>query len=213
MKKFLFIICFLLTLANVSATTVGLNLTVGPGSKMDLGTFVAGTQLSFSVTGNGDLVDSRYQVKPDGSLYATATGVYAFANAGATYTTAYGGDGINHFSGGGANYDMSGSGFGVGKQTTDTTDPLAIRLGAVVGTFVSSPVATTDWFVIGISKIVTFSTTSHLYIAVNDTGSSDNHGTFTVTYAPVPETQSLVNFAVCAIFLIAMMKLNLMSNK
>ncbi len=167
-----------------SQADVQLPLIDGSASKIDLGTFAGGQVLSISATGQGDLVDSRWQVLPDGSLAAPAQGVYAFANAGTAYATAFGGDGTNQFPGGGANYDSTGSGFGfAGKQTTDTTDPGAIRLGAIVGTFAANPTRS-DWFLIGVGTTVIIPLGgAHLYVAVNDSASSDNHGAYTVNVA------------------------------
>src|SRR5438067_2798 len=75
-------------------------------------------------------------------------------NVGATnYPIVNGGDGINHFPGGGANYDNApappaGPYAFAGAQTTDTTSPLAILFGTVVGTFTNTPTRA-DWFRIG----------------------------------------------------------------
>lgn len=59
---------------------------------------------------------------------------------------------MNHFVGVGANYDvfpgMHPAFAAEGKPTTDTTDPLALRFGALAGTFAANPTAT-DWFLIG----------------------------------------------------------------
>ena len=167
-------------------STTSLPLSVGGTNKADEGSFAGGTLLQITASGHGDLVDSRYQVKPDGTMYAPGTGAYAFANKGAVYTKVAGGDGINHFVGGGANYDVSGSGFPfAGKLTTDTTDPADIRVGAIVGTFSANPTRA-NWFVIGTSgKITVPSGGAHLYLAGNDTFSGDNHGTFSVTISTV----------------------------
>ena len=111
-------------------------LTTDAGRKISLGAFPAGS-LQITVTGTGDLVSSDYQTKPDGSLAAVAMGNYTYANPGPGYPA---NDGINHFPGGGATWDFSASGYGfAGPQTTDTTDPTAIRFGAVVGTFSGLP--------------------------------------------------------------------------
>jgi hypothetical protein len=166
----------------VLLSTTSLPLSVGGSNKTDEGLFAGGTLLQISASGHGDLVDSRYQVKPDGTLFTAATGAYAFANKGAVYTKVAGGDGINHFVGGGANYDVSGSGFPfAGKLTTDTTDPADVRVGALVGTFSANP-SRANWFVIGTSgKVTVPAAGAHLYLAVNDTVSTDNHGAYSVT--------------------------------
>ena len=177
----------------VHAVPVPLDLTVGAGNKLDLGFFAAGTTINLSFTGNGDLVDSRYQTRADGSLFVPTSGGYVFANPGESYPALFGGDGINHYVGGGAAYDFTGSGFGfAGTTSTDTTDPTTIRLGAIVATFVGAPVRT-DWLFVGTGATLTVPDGgANLYLAVQDTNNSDNHGTYTgnVTtgVVAVPET-------------------------
>jgi hypothetical protein len=183
-----------------------LPLTTGSGNKLDLGSFAGGTTLEVLTSGHGDLVDSRLQVNSDGSLFAPASGAYSFANPGAQYPTANGGDGINHFAGGGANFDATGSGYAfAGKMTTDTTDPAAIRAGAVVGTFSATPTRA-DWFLIGLDTtflvpLLPTGAPSHLFVAVNDSVSGDNHGTYSglVRINAVPEPSSLGLFGVAAV--------------
>jgi hypothetical protein len=172
-------------------TVVNVPLTTGEPNKLDLGFFAGGTLLQFSATGQGDLTGSNFQVFADGSLAATATAPYGFANSGAVYPAVGGfpaGDGFNDFTGGGANYDFAGSGWMfAGTQTTDTTDPSAIRAGALVGTFSLSPVRA-DWFFIGLGRsFVVPGGGANLYLAVNDSFNSDNHGNYAVTYAAIPE--------------------------
>ena len=145
------------------------------------------------VTGAGDLRDSRLRVNPDGSLAASATSPYTIFNAGQPYAAVSGfaaGDGVIRFVGRGANYDQNG---GVwmfaGKQTTATTDPSAIRGGAVVGTFSVAPTRS-DWFLIGYGRTVSVPAGgATLYLAVNEadlpSANSDNHGTYAVTYAAI----------------------------
>ena len=157
------------------------------------GALPGGTILHITTSGNGDLVDSRYQANPDGSLFAPATGVYSFANPGAAYPVVNGGDGINHFADGGATYDATGSGYPfAGPTTPDTTAPGTMRFGAVVGTFSSSP-ARADWFFIGFDDTVTIPAGgAHVFLAVNDTNNSDNHGAYAGTDAIVtPEPASI----------------------
>src|SRR5262249_17642927 len=106
----------------------------------------------------------------------------SYANTGATnYPTAFGGDGINHFPGGGANYDALGgaSAFAfAGKLTTDTTDPDAIRFGTVVGTFADNP-AREDWFSVGSGTTQQVPDGGrHLYLAVLDTFAGNNFGSY-----------------------------------
>jgi hypothetical protein len=173
------------TLTVVSSATnqfnVLLPLTTGSGSKLDLGSFAPGTVIQLSFVGHGDLVNSSYQTFPDGSLFAPAGSPYGYANPGSTnFSTIAGGDGVNHYPGGGGIYDAGGgSGFPfAGKATTDTTDPAGIRDGAVVGTFNPSP-ANTNWFDIGYGgTFVVPAGGAHLYVAVNDTVNSDDHGTY-----------------------------------
>lgn len=171
---------------------LSLPLTRGASNKLDLGAFAGNTTVTLTFTGSGDLIGSNWRVKPDGSLASVAGAPYDFANPGAAYSTQNGGDGINHFTGGGANFDSTGSGYGfAGKQTTDTTDPNAIRLGAIVGTFSSNP-GREDWFYIGSGTTVqTPPAGAHLYVAVNDTNQSDNHGAYSGTLTtgnPMPPT-------------------------
>ena len=167
---------------NARAATVALPLTTSASQPLDLGAFAGGTSITISFSGHGDVVDASFQVKPDGSLYAPATGNYTFANNGAAYSTQDGGDGVNHLVGGGANFDMTGSGYPfAGKTTTDTTDAAVIRIGAVVGTFSSSPTRA-DWFFIGKGGTIQVPAGGgHLFVSVNDTVSSDNHGSYTGT--------------------------------
>jgi hypothetical protein len=173
---------------------ISLPLATGSGNKLDLGSFAGGLVLQLSFVGHGDLVNSSYQTLPDGSMFAPALAPYANANPGANFPTNAGGDGINHYPGGGQIYDFGGgSGFPfAGKPTTDTADPAGMRDGAVVGTFSPSP-ANTNWFNIGYGgTFVVPAGGAHLYVAVNDTVNSDNHGTYfgmlvtVVAIAPPP---------------------------
>jgi hypothetical protein len=180
----------LIARAAVAQTVVGLPLTTGEAGKISLGFFATGA-VQITASGTGDLVNSTFQTNPDGSLAAVAGGSYTFANNGAAYgsvSTFPAGDGFNHFTGGGANYDFTGSGWMfAGLQTTDTTNPSAIRAGAVVGTFAAIP-SRTDWFFIGYSKLVTIPDGgATLYVAVNESVSHDNHGSYSLTYTAVPE--------------------------
>jgi large repetitive protein len=176
---------------------VVLPLTVGPGPlggnpPDDLGFFQGGTSITITAGGHGDLANSSFQVNPDGSIFAPATSPNTYANAGATnYPKTQGGDGVNHFPGGGANVDPGGTKFCfAGKQTTDTTDPAAIRCGALVGTFKSQP-TNLDWFLIGYGTTLTVPAGgADLYLAVNDNDNLDNHGSYSVDVgtaaSPVP---------------------------
>ncbi len=162
--------------------------TVGPGQRggtpaNDLGFFSGGTSLTIKAAAHGAAVcNCQIPVNPDGSLAGTPSSNYNFTLQGAVYPTTYGGDGINHFTGGGSNVDVNGQNFGfAGKQTTDTTDPAAIRLGALVGTFKSQP-TNLDWFVIGFGKTVTVPAGgADLYVAFNDSYNYDNLGTYSIS--------------------------------
>ncbi len=169
----------------ISATSIALPLTIGDSNKIAVANLAGGTLVQLSVTGSGDLANANLQTNPDGSLAAPAGAPWTTANAGSAYPNVAGfpfGDGINHFVGGGLNYDHSGgsSWMFAGKQTTDTADPAAIRAGAVVGTFAASP-AREDWFFVGYGRTVTVPAGGGtLYLAVNESFSTDNHGSYTV---------------------------------
>lgn len=174
----------------LTATTTALPLTTGEGSKISLGTFSGGSSVRLAVSGAGDLLSASYQVYPDGSLVTASSSPYGFTNSGAAFpsvATFPSGDGFNRFPGGGSNYDHSGSGWAfAGKQTTDTTDAAAIRAGAVVGTFVANPVRA-DWFAIGFGgTFVVPAGGATLYVAVNESFSGDNHGSYLVSVAATP---------------------------
>jgi uncharacterized delta-60 repeat protein len=185
--------------ATLTTLTVSLPLTTGEGNKLSLGAYPAGTRLRISASGKGDLANSNLQTNPDGSLAAAAGAPWSAANGGAAYPGVSGfpaGDGFNRFVGGGMNYDQSGgSGWMfAGKQTTDTTDAGAIRAGAVVGTFVASPTRA-DWFLIGNgATAIVPSGGATLYVAVNESNSSDNHGAYALTVA-APTPTALDGFA------------------
>src|SRR5262249_9477827 len=101
--------------------TVEVPLSTTGSAPMDLGLFPGGASIPLVVTGHGDIVNSNFQVNPDGSLYVPALNPYLYANPGASgYPTNGGGDGVNHFPGGGLNIGSNKYGF-AGKPTTDTT--------------------------------------------------------------------------------------------
>jgi hypothetical protein len=167
--------------------------------KLDLGFFSGGTDLAITMSGTINIASPDLWVtNPNGSLADPVTiPAYTYANAGATnYPTTYGGDGINHFSGGGANYDVDNPvpfGF-AGKETTDTTDPAAIRTGSVVGTFSPSPTRA-DWFFVGYGTTVLVPTGgAHLYVAVVDTYYPNDVGSYSgmVMTASIPEPSSII---------------------
>ena len=179
---------------------VVLPLTVGPGPRSgsaadDVGFFPGGSSISITAgrQGNAALCNCSWQVNPDGTIPTGVTvgSPWTYANAGATnYPTTAGGDGTNHFTGGGGNIDETGVIGFAGAQTTDTTNPAAIRLGTLVGTFKSQP-GNLDWFVIGYGTTLTVPAGgADLYLAVNDTYNSDNPGSYSVQIStpssPVP---------------------------
>ena len=203
--------CFLLSavltllvgaVGRTEAGTFTLPGTTDPTSKLDLGSFAGGTDLQIQISGTIDLTGgSGYTTNPDGSVVGPVASPYTYANPGATnYPTTFGGDGINHYVGGGANF--AGGSFGpAGAQSTDTTDPATIRLGAVIGTFSPNPTRS-DWFLIGYGAIVVVpDTTAHLYVAVNDTYYPNNVGAYTGTFTvlSVPEPSSLVLAGIAAL--------------
>jgi hypothetical protein len=110
-----------------------------------------------------------------------------------------GGDGFNHFPGGGANYDGVSASYGLaGASTTDTTNPSAIRFGAVVGTFSAAPLRS-DWFLVGRSNSVTVPPGgAHLHLAINDAYYPNNAGNYlgllTIGSGP-PMSLSIVKMA------------------
>jgi hypothetical protein len=160
-----------------------------------LGAVGGGFTLNVTITGTMvnllGLSGDSYITNPDGSLAvplsATCTScfgsLYSFANPGAAYPQFNSqGDGINHFVGGGANYDpLNPVSFAAeGKPTTDTTDPGAIRFGAVAYTFASNPMPT-DWHVMVGNNGTGFIPTGNggvLEIVVVDTYYPNNTGSY-----------------------------------
>jgi hypothetical protein len=173
-------------------------------NKLDLGIFASGTTLDVKLFGTISLGESS-SFYADGSLAAPfSEGFYPYAIAGTSgYSTQFGGDGINHFAGGGLNYDaLNINPFGIaGKETTDTTDADAIRFGSVVGTFSNNP-SRNDWFFIGLGRILTVPEGgSNLYVAVNDTYYPNDTGAYSGTVdivspsEPVPEPLTILGAA------------------
>ena len=163
-------------------------------NKLNLGFFAGGTTLNAKLSGIISLGESS-GLYADGSLETPLRFNYPYASLGASgYPTNFGGDGINHFIGGGLNYDVRDTtnpfGF-AGKQTTDTTDPNAIRFGSVIGTFSTNP-SRNDWFFIGLDRILTVPEGgANLYVAVHDTYYSNNSGAYSGTIEIVPESKSV----------------------
>lgn len=167
---------------------------VGSANKLDLGAFTGGAKLTVTASGVIDLTSQGlFLTDPNGALLTTLPPPYTYTAPGATnYPTLFGGDGINHFPGGGTNIDAPGGNVFpfAGAVTTDTTNHNAIRYGALVGTFSSTP-AREDWFLIGSSAtLMVPNGGAHLFLAVNDTASFNNSGSFTGTVT-VPEVSGL----------------------
>jgi len=165
----------------------------GPASA---GTYAGGTTLSIGVTGTINLNGPASQIitNPDGSMFAVppascaicwAPGYQYFIPNSNLYPTVAGGDGINHFTGGGGNFDLYASNQSTwaneGKQTTDTTDPGVLRFGSLAGTFKTNPTAT-DWFLIGAGgSFVVPQGGATLLMVVVDTFYPNNTGNYSVT--------------------------------
>lgn len=163
------------------------------------GNYASGTVLNLSSTGTVDLSgNGGWVTMADGSLVGPVTSAgYAYANIGASgYPTVDGGDGTNHFVGGGANYDavQPANPYGpAGAMTTDTTDPAAIRFGALIGTFSASP-SRADWFLVGTGTSIV-SPGGTLYLAINDSFYPNNAGGYEVAVQAVPEPASMAILA------------------
>ena len=175
------------------------------------GTYGAGLTLNISVTGTANLNSptSLIITNPDGSMVtpvapASCTACWApgyqyFIQGSNVYPTVAGGDGTNHFVGGGGNYDLlpgSHSPWALeGKQTTDTTDPGALRFGALVYTFAANPTAT-DWQLLALplggglyGNTISSGSGGTLKVVVVDTDYPNNSGSYglTVSVADTPE--------------------------
>jgi hypothetical protein len=188
----------------------GIVLAVNP-TPTSFGSFAAGLTLNALATGTALLngPSGTIVMNADGSLnnpqpascapcWATGYQYFLPANLGGTgYPQVAGGDGINHFPGGGGNYDSFPDGHSPwapeGKQTTDTTDPGAIRFGAIAYTFTSNPAGvmadptTATWFALG--NQLSTGAGGTLLLVVVDTFYPNNVGQYNVTIsvAPVPE--------------------------
>jgi hypothetical protein len=153
----------------------GIVLTLDPtvATPTNAGFYAGGTNVVIAATGTVNLdgpignPSGLIVTNPDGSLNAFpdpttcpecwAPGYTYFLPNGTLGATPYPivngeGDGINHFVGGGGNYDAFPDGHAAfapeGNPTTNTLAPGVIRFGAIAGTFVTNPVAT-DWFLVG----------------------------------------------------------------
>jgi hypothetical protein len=202
-------VCAVSMASGVSATML-LEGTRSNDLALNAGFFSDGTQIVVSVTGKVNLIGNAFDGQfdwwsnPDGSLAApVVAAAYTYANEGSPYPTLVGGDAffteVNHFAGGGANFDACCTGtlppewgsrtnaFGFsGKETTDTTDPDTIRFGAVVGTFSDDPFRD-DWFYIGYGTVLNAPIGGgNLYLGINDTNSLNNTGAYQVTLTTIP---------------------------
>ncbi len=159
-------IALLLSAALISASSYASTNVNASSALVDLGSFSAG-QYSITATGVVDLVGSgnTFQMNPDGTPNSTVTAPnYSYFNPNGSYTA------DNNYGPAGAN----------------------AKIGALVGTFSSNPTQPSDWFLIGYSKVVTLSSTGHIYAQVNDTYPSNNTGSFSVTVTAVPEPETYV---------------------
>jgi hypothetical protein len=184
------------------------------------GTYGAGLTISITATGTVNLnspnPNNKIVTNPDGSIVPDATlippaippascnicwipGYQYFTPLNNTYPTIAGGDGINHFVGGGANYDTLPSGSASpwadeGARTTNTLDPAALRFGSLAGTFVANPTAT-DWFLVGYGGVFNTGVGGTLRLVVVDTFYPNNTGGFAVTISDqagtVPEPSAV----------------------
>lgn len=141
MKSKTFLIVLTAATANAAFVDAALE------TPISLGIFHAGDLLSATVTGIVNLADDapgvNLQFNPDGSLNNPSPAScsscwvgYEYMLEGSNlYPTVAGGDGVNHFAGGGANYDLHNGSHSPwaaqGAQTTDTLAPGVIRFGAL----------------------------------------------------------------------------------
>jgi hypothetical protein len=205
---------FLVALPLMAGTVFTVDPTLPNG--ITAGTYNAGQTLIISVTGTVNLNAPNGQIitNPDGSLAPPvadagcnpcwAPGYQFFLEGSNTYPTIAGGDGINHFPGGGGNYDLfpdiHSAWAPQGVQTTDTTNPGALRFGSLAYTFADNPTAT-DWKLLGVGQgsgggagtgpygipNLLVGTGGTLKLVVVDTFYSNNSGGFAVTIDVAPE--------------------------
>jgi hypothetical protein len=195
--KFLLVSMVAIGIGNpATAASFTLDAQTSDINKLDLGIFASGTRLDVKLFGTISLVGSS-SFYPDGSLAVPfSDDIYPYAIAGTSgYPAQFGGDGVNHFAGGGLNYDVLASAaninpFGIaGKETTDTKDADAIRFASVIGTFSKNP-SRNDWFFIGLGRILTVPKGgSNLYVAVNDTYYPNNTGAYSGTVDIIPPSE------------------------
>jgi len=191
--------------------------TVNPANPVPIsaGIYAAGQTLTVAVSGSTNLnyPASQIVVNPDGSLVAPIASAectacwqpgYQIFIPGAQYPMVAGGDGINHFAGGGSNYDLLSDDrspwAGQGKQTTDTTDLAAIRFGTLAYTFADNP-APLDWHTLGFGGTVQTGSGGNLQLVIVDTYYPNNSGGYTVDInvaeVPEPGTLSLLCAGLC----------------
>jgi hypothetical protein len=194
--KFLLVSMVVIGIGNpATAASFTLDAQTSDINKLDLGIFASGTRLDVKLFGTISLGGSS-SFNPDGSMATPfSDGTYSYIAGTSGYPTNFGGDGINHFAGGGLNYDSLATGininpFGIaGKETTDTKDADAIRFGSVVGTFSNNP-SRNDWFFIGLGRILTVPEGgSNLYVAVNDTYYPNDTGAYSGTIDVIPPSE------------------------
>jgi hypothetical protein len=223
---------FFTVFANQSAPIIG-------------GTFLPNRILNITATGTVNILgpDGNFPTNPDGSLVGgnlTAlcnpcfTADYAsYVNQGSTlYPTTFGGNGVNQFAGGGANYDkdfcaspcpgVHSPWAAEGKHTTDTTDPAAIRLGSIAYTFATNPM-NTDWLPVPfvplgggnysatISTGISGGTLEFVFVDTsywNNTGSFSASVTDVTVVTPEPSTVWLVFSAAASLGLVRISRLH-----
>lgn len=160
------------------------------------GAYAGSLTLHITTTGKINLngPTGLIETNPDGSMASSplascavcwSPGYQYFISGSSTYPTFAGGDGINHFAGGGGNYDLfpadHSAWAAIGKQTTNTNDPGALRFGALAYTFNVNPTAT-DWSLLGYGgTFVTPAGGGTLLMQVADTFYPNNTGSYTVT--------------------------------
>jgi hypothetical protein len=216
MKLGTFVATLLLAVLPVTAGTLFTgNIDSASAAAISAGTYAAGVTLNISVTGTANLNSPSTLIitNPDGSMVTPvapascvscwAPGYQFFIEGSTTYPTVAGGDGTNHFVGGGGNYDLfpgSHSPWATeGKQTTDTTDPGAIRFGALAYTFVANTntvaaLNPTDWHQLAhplggglFGSTISSGSGGTLMVVVVDTFYSNNSGSFNLTITDAPE--------------------------
>lgn len=155
-------IALLLSAALISASAYATTAVSASSSLVDLGTFSAG-QYSITATGVVDLVgNGTFQMNPDGTPNVSVTAPnYSYFNPSGSFLA----DG---------NYGPAGTN---------------AKIGALIGTFDSTPTEPNDWFLIGYGTTV-LTSGGHIYARVNDTYPINNTGSFSVNVTAVPEPET-----------------------